>query len=141
MPWPASRAASRAMFDDRRQRSAITDDDWFLGAPDAPITLLEYGDFECPYCAAARPVLQGLVYEAPAIMRLVYRHFPISTAHPHAGLAAEAAEAAGAQGDFWGMHDRLFSQQDALGRDALVGHAAGLGLDVPAFEHALANHT
>src|SRR5437879_120813 len=99
------------MFDERLQRSEITDDDWILGNPDAPVTLLEYGDFECPYCAMARPVLEGLVKGYPDTIRLIYRHFPVTTAHPHAFMAAESAEAAGTQGKFWKMHDMLFTHQ------------------------------
>jgi protein-disulfide isomerase len=100
-----------------------------LGDPDAPITVLEYADFECPYCAAAAPVLRRLVEESGGRVRLVFRHFPIASTHPHALTAALAAEAAGAQGAFWPMHDLLFARQDRLGDTALRAYAEELGLD------------
>jgi protein-disulfide isomerase len=100
-----------------------------LGNPDAPITVLEYGDFECPYCAAAAPVLRQLVEESEGRVRLVFRHFPVASTHPHALTAALAAEAAGEQGAFWPMHDLLFARQDRLDDAALRGYAEELGLD------------
>ena len=100
-----------------------------LGDPDAPVTVIEYGDFECPYCAAAAPVLRQLVEESDGRVRLVFRHFPVVDAHPHALTAALAAEAAGAQGAFWPMHDLLFARQDRLGDVALRAYAEELGLD------------
>src|SRR2546428_10699527 len=87
---------SLPVLDERVRRTEITEEDWILGSPAAPFTMLEYGDFECPRCAMARPVLEGLVDENPEMLRLVYRHFPVTTVHPHALMAAEAAEAAGA---------------------------------------------
>jgi protein-disulfide isomerase len=100
-----------------------------LGNPDAPVTVLEYGDFECPYCAAAAPVLRQLVEESQGRVRLVFRHFPLADNHPHALTAALAAEAAGAQGAFWPMHDLLFARQDRLSDVALRAYAEELGLD------------
>jgi protein-disulfide isomerase len=100
-----------------------------LGNPDAPITVLEYADFECPYCAAAAPVLKQLVEESQGQVRLVFRHFPLADNHPHALTAALAAEAAGAQGAFWPMHDLLFARQDRLSDVALRAYAEELGLD------------
>jgi protein-disulfide isomerase len=100
-----------------------------LGNPDAPVTVLEYGDFECPYCAAAAPVLRQLVEESQGQVRLVFRHFPLADNHPHALTAALAAEAAGAQGAFWPMHDLLFARQDRLSDVALRAYAEELGLD------------
>ena len=100
-----------------------------LGNPDAPVTVLEYADFECPYCAAAAPVLKQLVEESDGRVRLVFRHFPLAGNHPHALTAALAAEAAGAQGAFWPMHDLLFARQDRLGDVALRAYAEELGLD------------
>jgi protein-disulfide isomerase len=100
-----------------------------LGNPDAPVTVLEYGDFECPYCAAAAPVLRRLVEESQGRLRLVFRHFPVASAHPHALTAALAAEAAGEQGGFWPMHDLLFARQDRLDDAALRAYADELGLD------------
>ena len=100
-----------------------------LGNPDAPVTVLEYADFECPYCAAAAPVLKQLVEESDGRVRLVFRHFPLVGNHPHALTAALAAEAAGAQGAFWPMHDLLFARQDRLSDVALRAYAEELGLD------------
>ena len=100
-----------------------------LGNPDAPVTVLEYADFECPYCAAAAPVLKQLVEESQGQVRLVFRHFPLADNHPHALTAALAAEAAGAQGAFWPMHDLLFARQDRLSDVALRAYAEELGLD------------
>ena len=100
-----------------------------LGNPDAPVTVLEYGDFECPYCAAAAPVLRRLVEDSRGQVRLVFRHFPVASTHPHALTAALAAEAAGEQGAFWPMHDLLFARQDRLDDAALRGYAGELGLD------------
>ncbi len=100
-----------------------------LGNPDAPDTEIEYGDFECPYCAAAAPVLKQLVEESDGQVRLVFRHFPLADNHPHALTAALAAEAAGAQGAFWPMHDLLFARQDRLSDVALRAYAEELGLD------------
>lgn len=100
-----------------------------LGNPDAPVTVLEYADFECPYCAAAAPVLKQLVEESQGKVKLVFRHFPLADNHPHALTAALAAEAAGAQGAFWPMHDLLFARQDRLSDVALRAYAEELGLD------------
>ena len=128
------------MFNDRIQQTKITADDWILGDENAPVTLLEYGDFECPYCAAARPELESLVKNYPDTIQLVYRHFPITTTHPHAALAAEAAEAAGAQGKFWEMHDMLFTHQDALEFEDLRRYARSIGLDLKRFDREMSDH-
>jgi protein-disulfide isomerase len=128
------------MLDQRLQQTQLTPDDWILGELGAPATLLEYGDFECPFCAATRPVLEGLVAERPDTIRLVYRHFPITSIHPHAFLAAEAAEAAGAQGLFWEMHDELYQSQDALTYADLRFYADALGLDLARFDEEMAAH-
>jgi protein-disulfide isomerase len=128
------------MFNDRIQQTEIAEDDWILGDIEASVTLVEYGDFECPYCAMARPVLEGLVADYPETIRLVYRHFPITTTHPHAALAAEAAEAAGAQGKFWEMHDILFTYQDQLAFEYLRHYAQAIGLDVRRFDREMMEH-
>jgi Na+/H+ antiporter NhaA len=109
------------------------DRDHVRGPAGAPVTLVEYGDFECPYCGRAEPAVRALVAGFGDELRFVFRHLPLTDVHEHAQLAAEAAEAAGAQGKFWEMHDRLFAHQDALSRDDLEGHAAALGLDVGRF--------
>jgi protein-disulfide isomerase len=99
------------------------------GDAEAPITVVEFGDFECPYCAAAAPILRQLIDTSQGQVRLVFRHFPLFDPHPHALTAALAAEAAGAQGAFWQMHDILFAHQDRLRDDDLVRYARKLGLD------------
>ena len=104
-------------------------DDHTAGPDDAPVTLVEYGDFECPHCGMAFPVVQAVQRKLGDRLRLVYRHFPLKEAHPHAQHAAEASEAAAAQGKFWEMHDVLFERQHALGDDDLVRYARDLGLD------------
>jgi len=119
----------------------ITDQDHALGPGNAPVTLLEYGDFECPYCRAAHPILQGVRRKMGDRLRFVFRNFPLSQAHPHAEHAAEAAEAAGAQGRFWEMHDLLFENQDALEDDDLAMYAAKLGLDVQRVAREVASGT
>jgi protein-disulfide isomerase len=103
--------------------------DHVLGDRHAPVTLLEYGDYECPYCAAAAPVLRHVVEDSDGQVRLVFRNFPIADQHAYALTAALAAEAAGAQGAFWEMHELLFARQDRLDDAALRAYAAELGLD------------
>jgi protein-disulfide isomerase len=122
------------------QKTAITAEDWSRGAQDAPVTLLEYGDFECPFCGAAYPLLQRLLADFPDTLRLVYRHFPITTVHPHAKMAAQAAEAAGAQHKFWEMHDQLFEHQHHLEPAELRNYAAAIGLDLQRFDDDMAAH-
>jgi Na+/H+ antiporter NhaA len=107
------------------------------GSEEAPVTLVEYGDFECPYCGQAEPVLRELLAEFGEELRFVFRHLPLADVHPRAPLAAEAAEAAAAQGRFWEMHDLLFQHQDALTARDLVGYAEELGLDVDRFREDL----
>ncbi|MDQ7904489.1 DsbA family protein [Phytohabitans sp. ZYX-F-186] len=98
------------------------------GAADAPTTLVEYGDFECPYCGAAKPVLRKLIDGSGGAVRLVYRHFPVFAKHPFALTAALAAEAAGDR--FWAMHDLLFANQDRLTDADLAGYAKTAGVEV-----------
>jgi Na+/H+ antiporter NhaA len=116
------------------------DEDHIRGPADAPVTLVEYGDFECPYCGRAEPILRELLSEHGADIRFVFRHLPLSDVHDHAQLAAEAAEAAGAQGRFWEMHDLLFDHQDALTARDLMGYANELGLDLDEFHADLKRH-
>lgn len=111
--------------------------DHIRGPADAPLTLVEYGDYECPFCSRATGTVDELRERFGDRMRYVFRHLPLPDVHPHALLAAEAAEAAGAQGAFWEMHDRLFDHQDQLAPGDLVRHAAALGLDVPRFAREL----
>jgi Na+/H+ antiporter NhaA len=111
--------------------------DHLRGRTDAPLTLVEYGDFECPFCGRATGVLRELRERFGDEGRYVFRHLPLTDVHPHAQLAAEAAEAAGAQGRFWDMHDLLFEHQDELEPEDLMGYAAELGLDLEQFTRDL----
>jgi protein-disulfide isomerase len=111
--------------------------DHIRGSADAPLTLVEYADFECSFCAAATTVSNDLRQRFGDNLRYVFRHLPLSDIHPHAELAAQAAEAAGAQGRFWEMHDLLFQHQDQLEAEDLIGYAAKLDLDVEEFARSL----
>jgi len=110
--------------------------DHVRGPVDAPVTVLEYGDFECPYCGQAEPVLRELLREHGEVA-YAWRHLPLNDVHPNAQRAAEAAEAAAEQGAFWEMHDLLLDRQDALAYRDLLGYARELGLDVERFEDDL----
>lgn len=111
--------------------------DHVRGPDDARVTLVEYGDFQCPRCAEARPVVEEALERTGGSVRFVFRHFPIEHSHPRARLAAEAAEAAAAQGAFWAMHDYLFRHQDRLSREELLSAADEMGLDLDRFRREL----
>ena len=113
--------------------------DHIRGPIDAPVTVVEYGDFECPYCGQAEPFVRELLRDF-ADVRYVWRHLPLTDVHPRAELAAEAAEAAAAQGAFWEMHDLLLEHQNALGPNDLVGYAEQLGLDVERFRREVSEN-
>ena len=113
--------------------------DHIRGPAESQVTLVEYGDFECPYCGQAEPVVRELLADFGDV-RYVWRHLPLSDVHPRAQLAAEASEAAAAQGAFWEFHDLLLAHQDALRPDDLVGYAQELGLDVDRFSEDLRGH-
>ncbi len=113
--------------------------DHIRGPEEAPVTVVEYGDFECPYCGQAEPAVRELLRDFGDI-RYVWRHLPLTDVHPRAQLAAEAAEAAGRQGKFWEMHDLLLDHQDALITRDLIGYAASLGLDTGRFAADLRKH-
>ena len=117
----------------------VSEADHRSGPDDAPVTLVEYGDFECPYCGAAHPIVEGVRRKMGPRLRFVFRHFPLTESHPHAMRAAEAAEAAGAQGKFWQMHALLFEHQDALEDADLAGYAEALHLDTARFGSELAS--
>lgn len=124
-----------------RLKHPVSDRDHILGSSTAPVTLVEYGDYECSYCGLAYPVvkqLQGILGDQ---MRFVFRNFPLTQVHPHAELAAEAAEAAGIQDNFWEMHDKLFENQDALESENLIAYAQKLGLNVERFASDLNSRT
>jgi Na+/H+ antiporter NhaA len=113
--------------------------DYVRGPEQAPVTILEYGDFQCPYCGQAESVMRELLADFGDV-RYVWRHLPLNDVHPYAQLAAEASEAAGAQGAFWEMYDQLLAHQDALRMSDLIGYASGLGLDVDRFRDDLRRH-
>jgi Na+/H+ antiporter NhaA len=117
-----------------------SESDHIRGPIDAPVTLVEYGDFECPYCGRAEPVVRELLRDFGDV-RYVWRHLPLNDVHPNAQAAAEAAEAAADQGFFWEMHDLLFRHQNALRPSDLMAYAGELGLDVERFESAMGEHT
>jgi protein-disulfide isomerase len=121
---------SRAKFELSVPVSAA---DHLLGASHAPVTMVEYGDFECPNCKQAAPAVKLLLERFAGRLRLVYRHFPLEEVHPHALHAALASEAAAAQGKFWPMYDLLFDNQDHLKLPQLRGYAEQLELDMPRF--------
>ncbi len=107
-----------------------------LGPADAPVTLVAFSDFQCPFCARVVPTLEQLRSEYGDRVRVVFKHFPLPI-HPQAMQAHQAALAAGEQGKFWEMHDRIFADQQSLGRESLIAHAKALGLNVAKFERAL----
>ena len=103
--------------------------DHISGSADGSIRLLEYGDYECPFCGVAQPIVKEIQRRLGDDLLFAFRHFPLTNIHPRAEYAAEAAEAAGAQGNFWGMHDTLFENQTALEDEDLARYAIELGLD------------
>jgi protein-disulfide isomerase len=119
----------------------IQPDDHVQGDEKARLTLVEYGDYECPACGALFMTIQQLHRELAGDVRIVFRHYPLSGRHPQAQLAAEAAEAAGAQGKFWEMHHLLFSNQNALLPKSLWSYAEQLALDVTRFRKELKDRT
>ncbi|RUM23889.1 DsbA family protein [Rhizobium vallis] len=120
-------------------RVPITSLDHIQGDDNAIVTLVEYGDYECPHCAAAQPSLEQILAHFGNRLRLVYRHFPMVEVHPHAGAAAEAAEFAGAHGLFWQMHHAIFANQHRLNVPLLIALAANLKLSPIELRDALAS--
>jgi protein-disulfide isomerase len=116
-------------------------DDHTVGPENAPVTLVEYGDYECPYCGMAYPIVTSLIEKIGESLRFGFRHFPLTQAHPHAEPAAEMAEAAGEKGKFWHMHALLYQNQSALEDEDLIGYARQLGIDPDWAAQALTNHT
>jgi|SRR5579862_2433328 len=110
------------------------------GPATAGVTLVEYGDYECPHCGRAYPIVKEIQRRLKTRLRFVFRNFPLSESHPHALHAAEAAEGAAAQGHFWEMHDALFEHQQALDDRHLVGYAKAIGLDEAKFSQELSTH-
>jgi len=121
-------------------RAAVTERDHVQGPPDAAVTLVEYGDYECPHCGHAYPIVKELQERFGPDLRFVFRNFPLREVHPHAEHAAEAAEAAGAQGLFWEMHDVIFEHQRALDDAHLVQYAGEIGADERRLREELRSH-
>jgi protein-disulfide isomerase len=119
---------------------SVGERDHAQGLAEAPVTLVEYGDYECPYCGQAYPIIKNIQKDLGDKLRFVFRNFPISQEHPHAQQAAETAEASGAQNKFWDMHDRLYEHQQELSNSDLKHHASALGLDIARFEDEMSNH-
>ncbi len=113
--------------------------DHMIGPAHAPVTVVEYGDFECPNCKQAAPAVKLLLQRFPERVRFVYRHFPQETLHPHALRAAEAAECAGGQRRFWPMHDLLFAHQDHLAGKHLRNYAEQLELDMARYDNEMSD--
>jgi len=127
--------------DEGRLTAPVGPRDHAQGPDTAPVTLLEYGDFECPQCGSAYPIVKQLQSLFGARLRFVYRHFPLTNSHPHAQRAAEAAEWAAAHGAFWPMHDALFTHREALADGEILKRVPGLGLDPASLPRAWAEHT
>jgi protein-disulfide isomerase len=120
-----------------RLAEPINEKDHVLGPASAPVTLVEYGDYECPDCLNSQPIVQELRRRHGDRLRFVFRHFPQSSVHPHASAAASAAEAAGEQNKFWEMHETLFKHQKEFGDIDLSHLALRLGLEIYKFESSL----
>ncbi len=116
----------------------LSERDHIAGRADAPIEFVEYGDFECPHCGRAAGIINEIRSTLGDRLRFAYRHFPLAKMHPYARLAAQASEAAAAQGKFWEMHDILFQHGEELEPASLVEYAEAIGLDIPRFESELA---
>lgn len=124
-----------------RLRLPVGDRDHSAGPPDAPVVLVEYGDYQCPYCGAAYPVVKQIQRELGSRLRFVFRNFPITNSHPQAEWAAETAEAASVQGKFWEMHDYLYENQRYLGDEAYFAkYEAKLELDLARIGREVAQH-
>jgi len=121
-------------------RTPINPADHVIGDAGAPCLVVEYGDFECPICAQAYPAVKIMLKHFEGKVRFAFRHFPLLSAHSHAELAAEAAEAAAGQGKFWQMHDLLFENQHNLEPDALRRYAQQIGLDLDRFDAEMGEH-
>lgn len=117
----------------------VTSADHIQGDPEAPIVLVEYGDYECPHCGHAYPIVKQAQEHFGKKLAFVFRNFPLTQMHPEAEGAAEAAEFAATHEKFWEMHDGIFENQDALGLPLLLELAEGLGLSAPTLERALAD--
>lgn len=124
-----------------RLKNSVTESDHISGATDAPVTLVQYGNFECMDCGRAYPIIKEVQRLLGHNLRFVFRHFPTVRTHPHALRAAEAAESAGAQGKFWEMHDQLFTHQQSLEEHDLSRYARRIGLDLDRFARDMSENT
>jgi formate-nitrite transporter family protein len=122
-------------------KNLVTERDHISGSADAPVTLLEYGNFECVHCGRAYPIIKEVQKRLGNNLRFVFRHFPTVRTHPHSVRAAEASEAAAAQEKFWEMHDQLFNHQQALEDQDLSRYAKHIGLDVDRFARDMSENT
>ncbi len=118
----------------------VSERDHIQGPDTAPVTLVEYGDYECPYCGQAYPIIKNIQERLGDKLRFVFRNFPVTQVHPHAQHSAEAAESAGSQNKFWEMHDYLYENQQKLDDKYLRQYASALGLDVIRFDDEMAKH-
>src|SRR5580658_9083921 len=119
----------------------VGDRDHSEGPTDAPLVLVEYGDYQCPYCGAAYPIVKRVQKELGSSLRFVFRNFPLTNSHPYAEWAAETAEAASAQGKFWEMHDTLYENQQSLGDEAFfANHERKLKLDPARISGEVSKH-
>ena len=118
----------------------VSERDHIRGPANAPVTLVEYGDYECPYCGMANSIVDEIRRELGNDLRFVFRNFPLTEVHPHAEHAAEIAEAAGTHHKFWEMHDMLYAHQDALGDQHLAEYVTLLGIPTTEVKRALAQH-
>jgi protein-disulfide isomerase len=119
----------------------VTVHDHIAGPEDAPLTLVEYGDYECPYCGMAYPIVKDLQRRLGNQLRFIFRNFPLRESHPHAEHAAQAAESAAAQGKFWAMHDIIYEHQGALEDEDLQAYAESIGIDPARVAQDLINGT
>src|SRR5262249_48957361 len=129
-----------AFFSETMLAVPVSEREHIRGRADAPVTMVEYGDYECPFCGQAYYVIAELLRIAGDQFRFAFRNFPLVEVHPHAEHAAEEAEAAGAHGKFWEMHETLFEHQRALDDAHLIEYASRLGLDVNRFRTELKEH-
>lgn len=122
-------------------RPPVSSNDHIQGNPNAPIELLEYGDYQCPFCWKAYPLVKHLKMELGERVKFIFRNFPLNKVHPHAKIAAMASEAAALQGRYWEMHDLLFQNHKQLNYNSLLGYAELLELDMPRFETDMGSMT
>jgi len=141
LPNPAMIIRAIIKLENTPTPAPVTDDDWQFGPSDAPITIIEYSDYQCKRCAAGFAILEYILPLYEGKIRLIHRHLPLRHSHPQSQIAAEAAEAAGAQGKFWEMHRRLFESNGFLERENLIEYARELSLDINRFIHDLNSGT